>query len=97
MSIQKQQSVPSIVGTLREHSQAIAKELGRLIESSTPDDDGCIHLNPILNALGSKCGIDCRMNNLKRSSDLIEKVAKYHKKAVADIYKPRGGGGGGTW
>lgn len=87
-----------LVGTLREHSQSIAKDLGKLIEDSPPDAEGRIHLNPILNTLDQKCGMQCRLGNFKeRRIRLLEKVASYHGKTVSEIFKSVGGVGGGTW
>jgi len=98
MSISQSSTDPSIVGTLREHSRSIANDLGKLIEESTPDSDGRIHLNPILTALDQKLGMHCRLNHFKeRRTELLEKVASYHGKTVSEIYKSGGGVGGGTW
>lgn len=98
MSVIQNSNDPSIVGTLREHSRSIANDLGKLIEGSATDAEGRIHLNPILNALDQKCGMRCRLDNFKeRRTDLLAKVASYHGKTVSEIYKSRGGVGGGTW
>ncbi len=78
-------------------AEAKAKSLaiGGLITDSQRDEDGRIHLNPIVQKLSDVLGNPCALTNFAtHRKELLEKLAKYYNKHVTQIYK---GMHSGTW
>jgi len=81
----------------------MARDLGRIIEEAVlgSDEEGRIHLNPILAEIKAKVGVECRIDNFKTKlrATLLDTMAKQLKKDVSKIYTTVRGNTplAGTW
>ena len=77
----------------------IALAIGDLITNSQCDEEGRVHLNPIVKQLSDALGKPCALNNFgTKRREMMERIAVYYNKDVDVLYKTyRGGRGDGTW
>ena len=77
----------------------VALAIGGLITKSQHDEDGRIHLNPIIQQLSDALGKPCALNHFSsKRREMMERLAMYYNKNVDDIYKSQAGRySSGTW
>ena len=80
--------------------RTVALAVGQLITESPCDEEGRIHLNPIVKQLSDALGTPCTLTNFStHRKQMLEKLATFYSKDIQNIYESRRGRGetAGTW
>lgn len=81
--------------------KAVGLEIGSMINNLSRDNDGRVHLNPLIDRVETLLGAPCRINRfVDLNSDLFEKLRIYldlEKKEHVFVAKRGRGDNAGTW
>jgi hypothetical protein len=101
MSLAKTKTSSALRGAhlSKEEIRDIALGLGTLLDKSTRDNEGRIHLNPIVTELERRLGAPCVLYTfVEQRRSAFEKIANFYGKEIDQIYKAKGGRyNAGTW
>lgn len=80
-------------------SKNLALELGSMVDTSQPDEEGRIQLNSLINHVELRIGARCKINHfVEYNKALFEKFCIYTRKEKQQIYVTRSGRhNSGTW
>ena len=74
----------------------VALTVGRLITECLCDEEGRIHLNPVIQKLSDALGKPCALKHFSnKRREMMERLAEYYNKDVDEIYRTQRGEG--TW
>jgi hypothetical protein len=101
MSLTKTKTSAALRGAhlSKDEIRDIGLGLGTLLDKATRDNEGRIHLNPIVTELERRLGAPCTLNHFtEQRRGMFQKLALYYKLDMSQIYKASGGRyNAGTW